>query len=292
MEPPMTRHLLASLMALGLLTIGTSTSDAQRVRDRGDLAERDDSDNAWRDRCERTRDRDRYDNYRSCDVRVSTIDPRGRKITIDPGTNGGASVRGWDKDEVEVHARMQGQGRSQRDADDALRDIRLSVGGSTIRATSEGRNERSGSVEFVVYVPRQTDLEIETTNGPIGIDDVSGAMTLTAVNGPISLRGVGGDIRARAQNGPLTVELTGSRWSGEGLNAETVNGPATLSVPRDYNAELETGTENGPAYVDFPMTVNIQGRLTHRIRATLGRGGAPVRVVTTNGPLTIERAGR
>jgi DUF4097 and DUF4098 domain-containing protein YvlB len=145
-------------------------------------------------------------------------------------------------------------------------------------------------VEFVVYVPRQSDLDIETTNGPIGVEDVSGVMTLAAVNGPIALRGVSGDVRARAQNGPLTVELSGSRWSGEGLNAETINGPATLALPRDYNAELETGTENGPAYVDFPMTVNIQGKLTRRIHATLGRGGPTVRVVTTNGPLTIERA--
>ena len=44
--------------------------------------------------------------------------------------------------------------------------------------------------------------------------------------------------------------------------------------------------------VDFPMTVTIQGRLSHRINTTLGSGGAPVRVVTTNGPLVIKRRGR
>jgi hypothetical protein len=40
----------------------------------------------------------------------------------------------------------------------------------------------------------------------------------------------------------------------------------------------------------FPLTVTVQGHVTNRIRATLGDGGAPVRVVTTNGPLTIRRA--
>ena len=44
--------------------------------------------------------------------------------------------------------------------------------------------------------------------------------------------------------------------------------------------------------VDFPLTVTVQGRLTQRINATLGQGGAPVRVVTTNGPLVIKRRGR
>jgi hypothetical protein len=34
----------------------------------------------------------------------------------------------------------------------------------------------------------------------------------------------------------------------------------------------------------------MQGRLNQRIQSTLGQGGATVRVVTTNGPLTIRRA--
>jgi hypothetical protein len=283
----MIRDLRMGMVGLLILGVVIPARGAQQTRNR------DASDDEWLAKCRR--DRDRYenyrnDNYRSCDVRVSTIDPRGRKLTIDPGMNGGAQVQGWDKDEVEVHARMQGQGRSARDAEDALSEIRLSVSGATIRASSEAHDRgRSGSVEFVVYVPRRSDLQVETTNGPIGIDDVTGEMSLSAVNGPISLRGTGGDIHAHAENGPLTVELTGSRWSGRGLDAETVNGPVTLMVPRDYNAELETGTVNGPAYVDFPMTVNIQGHLNRRIRATLGRGGPSVRAVTTNGPLRIER---
>jgi hypothetical protein len=40
----------------------------------------------------------------------------------------------------------------------------------------------------------------------------------------------------------------------------------------------------------FPLTVTIQGRMTNRIHTTLGDGGAPVRVVTTNGPMTIHHA--
>jgi hypothetical protein len=43
--------------------------------------------------------------------------------------------------------------------------------------------------------------------------------------------------------------------------------------------------------VAFPMTVTISGRVKDRISTTLGSGGPPVRVVTTNGPMTVRRGG-
>ena len=115
----------------------------------------------------------------------------------------------------------------------------------------------------------------------------SGRMELTARYGPLSLDGVGGVVRARARNGPLSVYLTGSRWEGAGLDAETTNGPATLSIPSRYSARLETGTTNGPMVIDYPMT--LQGRIDRHITTTIGDGGAPVRVITTNGPLRVRQ---
>ncbi|HMG17788.1 MAG TPA: hypothetical protein VK573_03605, partial [Gemmatimonadales bacterium] len=106
---------------------------------------------------------------------------------------------------------------------------------------------------------------------------------------PLSLSGVGGEVRARAQNGPLTIELMGARWEGTGLDAETQNGPADLRIPENYNAKVEFGTVNGPMDVGFPMTVTLSGRIRDRINTTLGSGGAPIRVVTTNGPMTVRR---
>src|SRR5207248_351031 len=113
---------------------------------------------------------------------------------------------------------------------------------------------------------------------------------LTAYNGPISLVGVGGDVRARTTNGPLDIELVGTRWEGGGgLDAETTNGPVSLAIPDNYSAELEFGTVNGPMTVGFPLTVTIQGKVGRRIITKLGAGGAPIRAVTTNGPVEIRR---
>ena len=91
------------------------------------------------------------------------------------------------------------------------------------------------------------------------------------------------------QNGPIAVTLAGTTWQGAGLDAETRNGPISLTVPDGYNARLETGTVHGPFASDLPLTVTLQGRLSGPFTATLGSGGAPIRLVTTNGPVSIKR---
>src|SRR5947208_9564392 len=105
----------------------------------------------------------------------------------------------------------------------------------------------------------------------------------------VALIGVGVDLHAHTTSGPLDIDLTGVRWDGAGLDAETTNGPVNLAVPESYSAQLEFGTVNGPMTVGFPLTVTIQGRVGRRIITKLGDGGPPVRVVTTNGPVEIRR---
>lgn len=242
----------------------------------------------WLDRC---RHDDWGDQPRVCEVRETGMRPAGGVLTVDPDQNGGVAVFGWDRDSIAVVAKIQAAARTEAAAQQLADDVRIEAAGRTIRARGSSSGWREHwSVSFDVYVPRQTDLAIETVNGPLEVQEVTGTLRLRAQNGPLSLVAVAGDVNARVQNGPLSVELAGARWQGAGLDAESTNGPVDLAVPERYDAELETGTVNGPMDLAFPLTVTVQGRLTHRIRATLGRGGAPIRVVTTNGPLTIRRA--
>ena len=244
------------------------------------------ADARWLAQC---REYEREWRAKHCEVRVVTL-ATGGPIAVDPGQNGGVAVEGWNHDSIEVHARIQTQGTTPADAGAVARDIAVVTAGTTIGATGPdaGRGQ-SWSVSFVVYAPRHSELKLETVNGPIAVRDVTGRMTLTAYNGPVALEGAGGDVRARTTNGPLEIELTGARWEGEGLDAETTNGPVSLAIPHDYSARLEFGTVNGPMTVAFPLTVTIQGRVGRRITTSLGSGGALVRAVTTNGPVELRR---
>jgi DUF4097 and DUF4098 domain-containing protein YvlB len=238
----------------------------------------------WVERCQRwNRDDDREV---VCEERETRLGAR-ESLTVDGRQNGGVTVRAWEGRDILVRAQIQTTAPSQNEAREMARRVSVSTSGGTVRADGpETEGRRHWSVSYEIFVPRRMDLEIETHNGPISVDGVSGEMELTALNGPMSLRGVGGDVRARTTNGPLSVTLVGSSWSGEGLDAQTTNGPVNLTVPDGYSAELETGTVHGPVRIDIPVTV--RGEARKHIRTRLGRGGAPIRVMTTNGPLTVR----
>jgi hypothetical protein len=103
----------------------------------------------------------------------------------------------------------------------------------------------------------------------------------------VRLTGLAGDVRGGTNNGGIDVDLDGAVWRGEGLDVHTQNGGVKLAIPADYSARLETGTVNGSLRIDFPVTV--QGRLDRDVDTTLGAGGPPIRVRTTNGGVKISR---
>ncbi len=243
------------------------------------------SDEEWLTRCRS--DRWHGDRERACEVRELGFRPGSGVIEIDTDQNGGISIIGWERDSVAVSARIEVEAGSVERAREIAQATRVTAERAGIRADAPGIRESGGAVSFVVYVPRRSAIDAETYNGPVAARDVTGELTLRAHNGPIVLRGVGGDVRARTTNGPLDVVLDGSRWEGRGLDAETQNGPVTLTVPDGYSAHLETGTINGPMRVGIPITV--QGRIDRRITTELGSGGPTIRVITTNGPVVVRR---
>ncbi len=244
------------------------------------------TDAEWLDRCQ-NRDYGDSDRERHCEVRVERLRSTG-SVTVDGHRNGGVTVYGWDGDSVVVRARIQASAGTESAARDLASRVRINFDGGRVSADGPStENRESWWVHFDIGVPRRTDLRLEVYNGPMDVEDVSGRLDLTSRNGPLSLDGVSGDVRARVRNGPLSVYLTGSRWEGAGLDAESTNGPATLVIPERYSARLETGTTNGPMVLDYPMT--LQGRIDRHITTTLGDGGPTVRVVTTNGPLRVRQ---
>jgi hypothetical protein len=240
---PATLAVLATLPALA------STAGAQRT----ERPERSSAD--WLADC---RSQDWGSGEHACDVRETTIPVRSG-VRVDGGENGGIVVTGWDRNEIKVVARMQAQARSERDAQDLLKRIEIHTS-PDIRAEGPDTRSREGwSVSFDVYVPRHTNLDLETHNGGIKIADVDGQIRFDAVNGGVKLAGLAGDVRGATENGGLSVTLDGDRWRGAGLDVRTQNGGVKLDVPTRYNADLETGTVNGHVDLDFPVTVS--GRL-------------------------------
>jgi len=233
--------------------------------------------------------RDNWHDVDFCEVREITLRAGRDVVRVDGLANGGIEVEGWDRDEIRLRAKVAV--RTRGDDDEAERiagEIQIQTD-DVIHAVGpdyHGRN-RGWSVSYELMVPRKSNLELEATNGGISVAEVNGEIRVEATNGGLSLSRLGGDVRGRTTNGGLAVELHGKRWDGAGLDVQTTNGGVTLEVPESYSAELETSTVNGGINIDFPLTV--QGRLNKSLRATLGDGGATLRVRTTNGGVHIVR---
>ena len=71
------------------------------------------------------------------------------------------------------------------------------------------------------------------------------------------------------------------------MDVQTTNGGVQLLVPENYSAHLETGTVNGGVNLGFPL--NVPGKVEKSISTDLGSGGATIRLMTTNGGVSVKK---
>ncbi|HEV7744593.1 MAG TPA: DUF4097 family beta strand repeat-containing protein [Pyrinomonadaceae bacterium] len=225
---------------------------------------------------------------RHCEIKEQTLLVSGDTIAVDGKRNGGVSIKGWERNEILMRARVETSGPTEAEAIELAKQIKVETAGSKIFASGpEAREDRWWSVSYEIFVPQRSNLSLTTKNGGISISDVNGRLEFSAQNGGVNLRHVGGTVRGGTTNGGLNVELAGDRWDGEALDVSTTNGGVSMSIPENYSAHLETGTVNGHLSIDFPVTV--QGNITRELSANLGAGGATIRAMTTNGGVRIRR---
>ncbi len=221
-----------------------------------------------------------------CEIKEVTLSPTGTTISVDAGQNGGVSVKGWDRNEILVRARVQTGAPTQSEAESLAQQIRIETVGKIYSTGPERRDGYNWSVSYEVFVPSRSDLSLQAHNGGIVISDVHGKIEFNGLNGGVVLRRVGGSVRGGTTNGGLVVELSGDRWDGEELDVKTTNGGIVMSVPDNYSAHLQTATVNGNISIDFPEVVHGKSK---QLAVNLGSGGAIVRAVTTNGGVKIKR---
>jgi len=272
----MNKFLRYALLALAV--VGFSSVVAAQKKSEGSM------------QCRESRDNDRL--YNHCEIKEQTL-PAGGAITVDGKTNGGISIKGWERNEILVRSKVETRAPTQAEADQLAQQVRIETAALNIHAEGpESRDDYQWYVSYEIFVPRRSDLSLRAHNGGISITDVNGKIDFKTSNGGVSLRRVGGAVRGSTTNGGVHVELAGSRWEGEELNVNTTNGGVNLAMPDNYSAHLETGTTNGNIRSDFPLNVPLtdRGRLPKDISVDIGSGGPTIRAKTTNGGVHVTRA--
>lgn len=228
------------------------------------------------------------------ELREMTLASTG-SLRVDAGTNGGISVKGEDRNDILVRACVQAWGDTDEAAKNAVAAVKVNTAGEIGAESSAGN--KNWSVSYQILVPRMTNLDLRANNGGINISGTDGTAEFETRNGGINLQNIAGNVKGRTTNGGVNVALAGTTWKGSGLDVQTTNGGVKLSLPENYAAQIETGTVNGGFRSDIPAlnvtTEDIKGdswgrSRSRRITTSINGGGAPIRVITTNGGVNIS----
>ncbi len=193
------------------------------------------------------------------------------------------------------------------------------------RDNNDDRGDRSHvTVSITLMVPKGANVRVVTGNGALSVEHVSGDLTATTGNGRVHVLGTDGVVRVTTGNGDVDVRDAKSSvrvTTGNGrVSVGTVEGPVEahtgngdidvamttlkanqdmtftsgsgdvrVTLPAGYNGELDATTGNGELSSDFDLKIN--GRMNpRRVRATIGTGGARLRLTTGNGRLELRKA--
>ena len=175
--------------------------------------------------------------------------------------------------------------------------------GSDRRPAWWDRRRYEVTVDFTIRVPRETRVRLCTVNGAgVRVEGTSGDFDVESVNGGVTLDRLSGSGRATTVNGAMAATFAGTPRSASLL--KTVNGDITVTLPADASADLRLKTFNGGLFTDFdvePQAAKAEvasrsqnGKFVYRSRSfttvRVGRGGPEMTLDTFNGSVRVLRA--
>ena len=158
-------------------------------------------------------------------------------------------------------------------------DVAVQNAGADVSATSGNGRVRVMTAAGQVYA--------SSGNGDIDVEDVRGKVQARTGNGDVRVTTAVGPVSATSGNGRIDVRMASLRGD-DTMDFRTGNGNVIVTVPADFEAEVDARSGHGTLRSAFPMLV--EGRLDpQHVRGTIGKGGRRVRLSSGNGNLEIRR---
>lgn len=237
-------------------------------------------------------------------------------------------VHSWKEPRVKAHVEQRGKtqgliiGRRHPRVEIEQRGNEVLV-----RARIEG--SENGIVVFSsthlaveVWLPRESDLIVDSVDGAVTVDDVSGRIEIETQDGALTASGLRGQIEVRTHDGHVeldhldgslrlevkdgrsTIEgrfdrldlesqdgsivadvLPGSRLQ-ESWSLRSQDGGIHLRIPRNLACTLDAHTQDGALSVDLPL--KLQGRARrHELVGDLNGGGSILRLRCNDGSIRV-----
>ena len=212
--------------------------------------------------------------------------------------DGQVTVRGWDKPEVSFTATKFAHD------EEILKGISIQSQQQgevvSITATNNEQVGESGSVNFEVYVPRQSTLHVSSGDGALNLEGVKGQITLRSGDGPIEVANGGGQLQVNTGDGVIRVikfdgQVDARTGDGEialdgtfnAVTARTGDGQISLSVPAGSSFTIETNAPDEISNEGFIVAEDITPSPRVK-RWRIGNGGKVFILKTGDGKILLR----
>jgi DUF4097 and DUF4098 domain-containing protein YvlB len=210
--------------------------------------------------------------------------------------DGRVTVRGWDKQEITYNAT-----KAAHD-EEALKSITIQSQqqGEAVSINATNDEQQSGTVDFEIYVPRQSTLHVSSGDGALNLEGVKGQITLRSGDGPIEVANGGGQLQVNTGDGGIRVikfEGQVDARTGDGgialdgnfdaVTARTGDGTISLSVPAGSSFTIETNAPDEISNEGFTVAEDITPSPRVK-RWRIGNGGKVFVLKTGDGKILLR----
>jgi len=249
----------------------------------------------------------------------------GGKARVRVDTNDG-SVRVTTGESKQVEFRVTYNGYTM----DKNLTITSKQDGDAVEVSARVRNGMSWGwnvhrgLRIEVHMPRTADLNVDTGDGSVEAEAISGSLDIHTGDGHIRVDGAKGEIRLRTGDGSIegrdldgkleattgdghvnldgrfdslniktgdgsiTARVNPGSKIDSGWNVHTGDGSVTMSLPGDLQANIEASTNDGRISLGIPVTV--EGTFsTSQIHGKMNGGGQPLTIHTGDGSIHLSK---
>jgi hypothetical protein len=213
----------------------------------------------------------------------------GMILRLTTGPHGGVQVASWRERKIRVEARVEINAPTEQDLDTLATAVNVTVDPSPVSVTvstlgphdprvlkalkkfPEALTTMPWRVDYVVWVPQYTGVDLTVTDGDTRVEGVAGQVQVTCTHGALSLVNVAGTVVATAGDGDVDVTTHERSWRSGTLNVVASHGSISFSAPHGFNASLDATSPGGIA-----LAGETAEDLGTESKKNLGAGGAEV----------------
>jgi hypothetical protein len=239
----------------------------------------------------------------------------GGTVAIVGAPNGSIRVEAAQRNEVEVTAEIELKASSEADLAllEKVTGFVLDESLGRVGINSVGTNDKKYlkqvakkfpknllglpfKIDYVVRVPRYTDLLIDGGIGDIKVIGVEGAIRINSVESATELALIGGGVNGTFQKGSVKITMPDRSWRGNAIDVALASGEMDVFLPVNLSAELDASIlKSGKIQNDL---LNLQPRVRtvkfteQQISAKAGGGGVPMKFTVGDGTLRLHTIGK